>query len=281
MLELSGVCKSYGSLQAVADLSLHVERGEVFGLLGPNGAGKTTTISMVVGLLRPDSGELSVAGAADPTIASVRAKIGLAPQQLAIYDTLTGRENLDFFGRLHGLRGKRLRERVDWALSYAGLTDRAGDRAEAYSGGMQRRLNLAAAVLHEPALLLLDEPTVGVDPQSRASILDGISEMADSDRAIVYTSHYMDEVQRICDRVAIVDHGKLLAIGTCDALIDQHGGSSVVVAETAKGEERIETDDPLKALSRFQEAGGLLRFRVDRPDLESVFLNLTGRALRD
>lgn len=281
MLRLSNLKKSFGSIVAVDDLSLEIRRGEVFGLLGPNGAGKTTTVNLAVGILKPDQGTVELDGLGPPTSAEVRARLGVAPQTLAIYPTLSGEENLAFFGRMQGLSGRKLAERVDWALDFVNLTDRRKDRVKTYSGGMKRRLNLAIALIHDPPILMLDEPTVGVDPQSRNSIFEKIEVMRKEGRTIVYTTHYMEEAQRLCDRVGIMDHGKLLALDTVAGLIATHGGTSLITAERADGEIRIETNDPMRELVRLQEGGKLLRFSVDSADLESVFLNLTGRHLRD
>ena len=280
MLRLENLRKTFGDIVAVDDLSLEIHAGEVFGLLGPNGAGKTTTVNIAVGLLSPDGGTIAVDGGS-PTVPAVRGKIGVAPQTLALYDELTGEENIAFFGRLQGLTGHRLTERVRWSLDFVGLYDRRGDRMKTYSGGMKRRLNLAVAVVHDPPLLLLDEPTVGVDPQSRHAIFENILALQKQGRTVIYTTHYMEEAEKLCDRVAIIDHGKLLALDTVDRLIDAHGGRSVLTVERAGGEVTVETDDPLVELMRLQEKGKLDRFRVDRPDLERVFLNLTGRHLRD
>jgi ABC-2 type transport system ATP-binding protein len=281
MISLRGLTKKFGSIVAVDGLSVEIDTGEVFGLLGPNGAGKTTTVNMAVGLARPDSGSIDVAGLGPPVGRRVRARIGIAPQALAIYEDLSGRENLAFFGRLQGLGGSRLSERVAWALDLVQLTDRARDRVKTYSGGMKRRLNLAVALVHDPGILFLDEPTVGVDPQSRNAIFENIAAMRRDGRTVVYTTHYIEEAERLCDRVGIMDCGRLLALDTVDNLIARHGGKTVIVAERRDGEVRIQTDDPMADLARLHEAGGLLRLRVDKPDLEGVFLNLTGRHLRD
>ncbi|MGD8452302.1 MAG: ABC transporter ATP-binding protein [Phycisphaerae bacterium] len=281
MLKLTDLRKTFGSIIAVDHLTLEIRRGEVFGLLGPNGAGKTTTVNTAIGLLRPDAGTVELDGQGSPERAAVRRRIGVAPQEMAIYGDLSGEENVRFFARLQGLTGRTLRERAAWALEFVGLTDRRRDPAKTYSGGMQRRLNLAVAIVHDPDLLLLDEPTVGVDPQSRNAIFDRIAALQQRGRTIVYTTHYMEEAQRLCDRVCIIDHGRVLALDTVDALIAAHGGQSIVRARTAAGETRIETDDPVAELKRLQEAGPLEQFRLDRPDLEQVFLNLTGRHLRD
>jgi ABC-2 type transport system ATP-binding protein len=265
----------------VDGLSLEMRAGEVFGLLGPNGAGKSTTVALAVGLLEPDHGRVEIAGVGVPTDPAVRRKIGVAPQALAIYEELSAEENLRFFGSLNGLEGRVLAERVKWALDFVGLTPRARDRAMTYSGGMKRRLNLAVAVVHDPPLLLLDEPTVGVDPQSRNAIFENILALKREGRTVLYTTHYMEEAERLCDRVGIVDHGKLLALDTVPRLIDAHGGTTALVLERDGSETRVETSDPVAELSRLMRDGGLPRFRLEQPDLEAVFLNLTGRSLRD
>jgi len=281
MVKLTHVRKTFGSIVAVDDLSLEIRRGEVFGLLGPNGAGKTTTISMAVGLLTPDSGIVRLDGEDSPSNPASRRKIGMAPQALALYDDLTAEENLSFFGRLYGLSGRMLKERVAWCLQFVGLTERRRGLAKTFSGGMKRRLNLAIALVHDPMLLLLDEPTVGVDPQSRNAIFDSILALNAEGRTVVYTTHYIEEAQRLCDRVGIMDHGKLLALDTVDGLIAAHGGKSVVTADGPDGELRVETDDPLAELARLHGQGKVSHLRLDGPDLEVVFLNLTGRHLRD
>lgn len=288
MIKVQGLGKSFGDTRAVDDLSLDIEAGEIFGLLGPNGAGKTTTISMMVGLLKPDQGVVQIDGKnseveerGSPLDPKVRARIGVAPQALAIYEELTGRENLAFFGKLQGLHGKSLKERVDWTLDFVGLADRAKDKAGAYSGGMKRRLNLAVALLHDPPVLLLDEPTAGVDPQSRNALFENIHALKAQGRTLVYTTHYMEEAQRLCDRVGIIDHGRMLALDTVDKLLDTHGGKDCLVVETGGEEKRIETDEPLDVLIEMKQQGKIESFQVIRPDLEQVFLNLTGRQLRD
>src|SRR5690349_16038902 len=228
---VDALCKSYGSLKAVDNLSFRVAQGEAFGLLGPNGAGKTTTIGMIVGSLRPDTGRVTVDGESDPTRPAIRRRIGVAPQALALYQDLTAEENLAFFGTLYGLTGSKLAERVAWALEFAGLQDRKADRVSGYSGGMQRRLNLVCGLLHDPPVILLDEPTVGVDPQSRNAIFDSIERLKRDGRTILYTTHYMEEAERLCDRVAIIDHGAILAIDTVEALLRRHGGDPTVEIE--------------------------------------------------
>ncbi len=281
MLELDGVCKRYGETVAVDGLSLEVRKGEVLGLLGPNGAGKTTTVHVMVGLLEPDQGTIRLAGRGSPSEAAVRRSIGVATQALSLYEDLSGEENLTFFGRIQGLSGARLKERTREALDFVGLEDRRKGPVGTYSGGMKRRLNLAVALVHDPDVLLLDEPTAGVDPQSRNSILEKIHALRDAGKTVVYTTHYMEEAQKLCDRVAILDHGRLLALDSVAALLEKHGGESRLIAETDGGEVRVETRQPVDALRELDARIPVRSFRLEGPDLESVFLNLTGRSLRD
>jgi len=301
MIEVQSLCKTFQgktpqAINAVDNLSFLIHKQETFGLLGPNGAGKTTTISMITGILKPDSGSIMIGGIEDPSVADSRRTIGIAPQSLALYDNLTADENLVFFARLYGLPNKLLRERVDWALEFAGLTDRRRGRVHTFSGGMQRRLNLAAALVHDPQVILLDEPTVGVDPQSRNHIFASIEQLKAEGRTIVYTTHYMEEAQRLCDRVAIMDHGKILDVDTIEALIDRHGGRSVVKAQLQRPPDedvrlpaaldglslRFETEQPLEDIGQLSSLGVAFHtLEVARPDLETVFLTLTGRSLRD
>ncbi len=280
MLRLAGLVKKFGATVAVDGLSLEVGRGEVLGFLGPNGAGKTTTLGMIVGAIRPDAGVVEIDGAA-PSEATVRASVGIAPQSLALYDELTARENLRFFARLYGLSAGTARARVDELLQQVELTPRADDRVGGFSGGMKRRLNLAAALVHDPQLVLLDEPTAGVDPQSRNQILELVRGLAGAGKTLLYSTHYMEEAQRLCSRVAIVDHGKLLLVDRVDALLARHGGRSVVHVHRGDDETRVETSDPVAEVASQLGVGGVTSLRIDRPDLESVFLNLTGRSLRD
>jgi ABC-2 type transport system ATP-binding protein len=292
MIELRNIIKRFGSLTAVNDLSLTIGHGEVFGLLGPNGAGKSTTISIAVGLLHPESGTVNVHGLGPPTDPSVRRYLGVAPQSLAVYDDLSGEENLHFFAKLYSLAKRERKQRVAGVLDMVGLAPRARDRVGGYSGGMKRRLNLAVALLHDPPILLLDEPTAGVDPQSRHSIIELVKELAGSGRTIVYTTHYMEEAAKLCSRIGVIDHGQLLASGTVDQLVRAHGGHTVVTIErhgtgpeSQRGEERITTDDPVREIARVMSdvrtSADISGVRIDRPDLESVFLALTGRSLRD
>ena len=301
--------KSFGQVTAVDGVSFHIDPGETYGLLGPNGAGKTTTIAMVCGLLERDGGSVSVGGLAmDIEASAAKALIGYVPQDLAIYPDLSARENLRFFGRLQRLSGAALDRRVTAVLELAGLADRAGDRTETYSGGMKRRLNIGIGLLHEPQLLVLDEPTVGVDPQSRNAILEAVDDLRRGGTSILYTTHYMEEAERLCDRIGIIDGGRILAEGTrreLVALVGQHdrvvltGAGSLGAAATAvaglRGVHAATIIDGRLEIS-VQEARSLLPaiietaakagaeiggVEVAEPDLEAVFLHLTGRALRD
>jgi ABC-2 type transport system ATP-binding protein len=296
VITVEGLTKAYGSNVAVRGVDFTIGDAEAFGLLGPNGAGKTTTLQMLVGALAPDAGSVRVEPGGSPTHVEARRHIGIAPQELAVYEELTAEENLAFCGRIQGLRGAKLRSRVGWGLELAGLQDRRRECVATYSGGMKRRLNLACAAIHQPKLLLLDEPTVGVDPQSRNHIFECIEVLKRQGCALVYTTHYMEEAERLCDRIAIMDHGEILAIDTLDALVAAHGGASLVEVElsrlpadptTLPGEVdgevlRIETTDPFEVIARLgRDDVAIRRLRVDRPDLERVFLHLTGRTLRD
>jgi ABC-2 type transport system ATP-binding protein len=281
MLTFSNVRKTFGRIVAVDGLSLSVRKGELFGLLGPNGAGKSTSVSMAVGMLTPDAGTISIEGHGNPADPEVRRAIGVAPQALALYDLLTGEENLRFFGEVYGLGGAALHERVKWCLDFVGLTDRKNDRVGGYSGGMKRRLNMAAAVIHDPQLLLLDEPTVGVDPQSRNKIFDSIEALHRDGRTIIYTTHYMEEAERLCDRIAIVDAGKLLALGTLNELLKTHGGPPTLIVRSNGAEHRHQVTDPLAELNRIASQTPIDEFQMERPTLEQVFLRLTGRSIRD
>lgn len=280
MISLQGICKSFGRIVAVDGLSLDIHRGEVFGLLGPNGAGKSTTLAMIVGLLVPDSGQIRVNGQA-PEDPRTRSRIGLAPQTLSVYDELSAQENLHFFASLYGMNRRQRHARTAELLQLVGLSDRAADRVRGFSGGMKRRINLAVALVHDPTLVLLDEPTAGVDPQSRNAIFEIIGALRSQGKTIVYITHYMEEVQRLCTRAGIIDHGRLLAVDTVDAMIKAHGGQSVVRVQRTAGHEEYLTDNALSVLSSVLGTGDALSVHIDRPDLGSVFLNLTGRCLRD
>jgi ABC-2 type transport system ATP-binding protein len=309
VLEARHLTKRYGRVEAVRDVSFTIAAGETYGLLGPNGAGKTTTISMVCGLLSRDGGEVTVDGRAiDVGAVAAKAGIGYVPQEIALYPDLSARENLGFFGSLHGLRGARLRSRIDDVLALTGLAERADDRTDRFSGGMQRRLNIGIGLLHRPHLLLLDEPTVGVDPQSRNAILESIAALGREGMAILYTTHYMEEAERLCARIGIIDGGEIRAEGTprelvallgrrdqvrlvlagdVDAAVGAAGRVPGVASAAARGDElEVIATDAGRVLPRLLEAveGAGARVRgieLERPDLEAVFLHLTGRALRD
>jgi len=310
VLSCSGLVKRFGDRLAVDSVGFEIGRGETYGLLGPNGAGKTTSISMICGILRPDGGTVVVDGRPiGPGTTAAKASIGFVPQDLAIYPDLTARENLVFFGRLYGLGGGMLRARVDELLDIVGLADRAGDRTDQFSGGMKRRLNIAIGLLHRPNLLVLDEPTVGVDPQSRNAILASVEALGDAGMAILYTTHYMEEAERLCDRVGIIDEGRVRAEGTRRELVALVGQRDRVNL-TATAEVQPGAMEPLRGLPGVHEvtthdcaidllvdearhrlprileavadAGVEIRsVEVIEPDLEAVFLHLTGKALRD
>ena len=290
MLALRDIRRRFGSTIAVDGLSLEVRTGEVFGLLGPNGAGKSTTIAIATGLLAPDAGSVDLLGLGSPSNPKVRMHLGLAPQEITLYAELTARENLRFFADLYGVSNARVR--VDELLALVELDARANDRVATFSGGMKRRLNLAAALVHDPKLVLLDEPTAGVDPQSRNRILELVRRLAGEGKTVLYTTHYMEEAAKICDRVGIVDHGRMLDVGTVAELVARHGGQSAVTIERDGAEERILTADPVAEVARQfaransdRERGEVGRevtgLRIERPDLETVFLSLTGRSLRE
>lgn len=309
ILQVTDLVKRFGELAAVDGVTFSVEEGEVFGLLGPNGAGKTTTISMISCLLDPTAGTVVVDGhdsASDP--AGVKRELGVVPQEIALYPTLTASENLAFWGKMYGLSGAALKTAVAEALELAGLADRAKERIEKYSGGMKRRVNIAAGVLHRPKLLLMDEPTVGIDPQSRNHILETVKELNHSGMTVLYTSHYMEEVEYLCDRIAIMDHGKIIAMGTLNELRDVVGGMDIVsVGAEGLAEETLENARRIPGVNAAErtetgvnvmtpssgsilgklvstlEADGahVTSVSVTEPNLESVFLHLTGKSLRD
>jgi ABC-2 type transport system ATP-binding protein len=309
VLECRDLRKAFGELVAVDGVGFTIAPGETYGLLGPNGAGKTTTISMIAGLLERDAGEVTVEGEAlTTTSVGAKAAIGYVPQDLAIYPDLSGRENLRFFARLYGLTGDRLGPRIDEVLEIIGLTDRAGDLAKEYSGGMKRRLNIGIGLLHRPRLLILDEPTVGVDPQSRNAILESVDRLSGEGMAVLYTTHYMEEAERLCDRVGIIDLGELKAEGTRRELVSLVGESDQVMLSLAGSVEaaaaacgafgsvrdvsakdehlQLVVDDARRILPRILESvsgsGATVRaVEVIEPNLEAVFLHLTGKALRD
>ena len=301
ILELVGLGKDFGARVAVGRVDLAVEAGQIFGLLGPNGAGKTTTISMACGVITPSRGTARVAGAdirTEPQAA--RRAIGFVPQDLAIYEDLSPEQNLRFFGSLYGLRGADLARQIEWALDVVGLGDRRREPTRRFSGGMKRRLNLAAGLVHRPRLLVLDEPTVGVDPQSRRHIFDTVRALRDRGMTVLYTSHYMEEVEALCDRIAIMDGGAVVAVGTLGELIATHGGRGVeievegdaaaaAIAAAAHAEVsragavlRVIPRGPLApVIAAVESAARIHRMTSREADLETVFLTLTGHSLRD
>jgi len=309
VLECVGLRKTFGDRVAVDDVSFTIAGGETYGLLGPNGAGKTTTISMVCGLLARDAGTVTVNGRTlDTGTVEVKAAIGFVPQEIAIYPDLTARENLRFFGTLYDLSGRELDARIDRILESIGLTDRSNERTDAFSGGMKRRLNIGLGMVNDPTLLVLDEPTVGVDPQSRNAILDSVETLAQEGMAVLYTTHYMEEAERLCDRVGILDDGGLKAEGAQRELISLVGerdrlhvgtqGNIAAAAAAAAGvagvEDAVGVDGGIDVIARdvraslaeivraVDETGaGITSMEVHEPNLEAVFLHLTGKALRD
>jgi linearmycin/streptolysin S transport system ATP-binding protein len=309
VLTCTGLEKRFGARQAVAGIGFEIGRGETYGLLGPNGAGKTTSISMVCGILARDAGTVVVDGRpVDVGTTAAKAAIGYVPQDLAIYPDLTALENLKFFGRLYGMGGQALDRRVDAVLEVVDLRDRARERTEQYSGGMKRRLNIAIGLLHTPKLLILDEPTVGVDPQSRNAILESVATLSSEGMAILYTTHYMEEAERLCDRIGIIDEGRIIAEGTRQELVELVGGrdkvsltiggdgraaaerigqlESVVGSTAREGGIDVLVTGARRMLPRILEAAtgdgvAIRSVEVVEPDLEAVFLHLTGKALRD
>ena len=269
--------KTFGGRVAVEDVGFEVAAGEIVGLLGPNGAGKSTTVGMIAGLLPPDGGAVRIDGAplAGDTDPRKRA-IGLVPQDLALYEELSARENLRFFGALYGLSGAALEDAIASGLAFVGLAERARDKVKTFSGGMKRRLNLAAGLLHDPKIVLLDEPTVGIDPQSRNAIFDNLESLKARGKAIVYTTHYMEEAERLCDRVVIVDHGRVVAVDTVRGLYARLPAARRVTVEL-----REPLSEAVLAQLRALPAVGSAEVAGGRGDLETVFLALTGRSLRD
>ena len=309
LISINGLFKKYGERVAVQDLSFSIEEGEIFGLLGPNGAGKTTTLSILSTLLIPDEGIVTISGYDVVHEArQVKRLIGSVPQELALYPTLSAWDNLAFFGRIYGLQGPELKGRVTTVLALVGLSDRSADPVQTFSGGMKRRLNIAAGLIHRPRVLFLDEPTVGVDPQSRNFIFEHVKRLNAEGMTIVYTTHYMEEAERLCDRVAIIDHGRILALDTTKGLIDMLGGGviylglpqvalesllptvralshvSMVTQEDCRL--KIETSNARLALLELIQLCNahnvsILSLEMLEPNLESVFLHLTGKRLRD
>lgn len=309
LIEVNDVYKTYGSLKAVNGVSFEMNKGEVLGLLGPNGAGKSTLISMVTTLIKPDKGEIIIDGNnLAKKSKEARKAIGLVPQEIALYPTLTARDNLLFWGKMYGLKGNTLQERVDIALDIAGLKDRQKDRIDSYSGGMKRRINIAAALLHKPKVLIMDEPTVGIDPQSRNHILESVLKLNKEGISIIYTSHYMEEVEYLCSRIAIMDHGNIIASGSKEELrklVGEFDNIDIDIVNPPNG--LTDLLQPIEGVSKVvqdgnklnvyvKETGSILakvvsaldganckihNIGIKESNLESVFLHLTGRALRD
>jgi len=309
VLEVRGLRKVFGDLVAVDGVSFAVREGEIFGFLGPNGAGKTTTISMICGLLAPTEGEILVGGRPareDPR--AVKRQLGVVPQEVALYDELSARQNLEFWGGIYGLKGEALRSRLAIVLAQVGLAERAREPVKNFSGGMKRRLNLALGLIHDPRLILLDEPTVGIDPQARHNILEVVREVVRTGRTVLYTTHYLEEAESLCDRLAIIDHGRILAQGTVAELKAQLGEGSLLSLRGAFTAARLQeavarldlltpvemsegralllvargSDGVGRALEAlYREDLGIEGVTIKEPSLEDLFLKLTGRELRD
>ena len=311
ILEVKDLVKQYGDFTAVKGVSFDIKEGEIFSLLGPNGAGKTTTISMLSTLYTPTSGDATIGGhsiSKDPM--AVKQVIGVVPQDLALYEDLTAKENLVFWGQMYGLSGKALNSRVDEVLDQIGLVDKAKNRVKTYSGGMKRRVNIGVGLLHKPRLLFMDEPTVGIDPQSRRAILDTVKDLNKQGMTVLYTTHYMEEAAELSNRVGIIDHGELIALGTQDELTKQVGQTDTLILHISENEDADALANSLKdmpdvleatttdhevsiitpsaenilasVVSKANDRGIKIRsIDIREPNLEAVFLHLTGRALRD
>jgi len=308
-IEVLNLHKSFGENKAVQGVDFTVQQGEIYSLLGPNGAGKTTTISMLSCLLHPDEGDARVMGhSIKSEQMGVKSVLGVVPQEIALYEDLTARENLTFWGKMYGLRGGALKARVDEVLDIIGLRDRAKERVGKYSGGMKRRVNIGVALLHKPKVIYMDEPTVGIDPQSRRNILDSVVDLKKQGMTVLYTTHYMEEAEELSDHIGIVDHGKMIANGTHDELVKLVGeqtridltlnmeAKEVMAAwQAVEGVSKVSADNGLvtvlvgdsnEVLPRLFDATNRLSARItsvdiQEPNLETVFLHLTGRALRD
>ena len=311
ILEVHDLVKKYGDFTAVKGISFDIKEGEIFSLLGPNGAGKTTTISMLSTLYSPTSGDASIGGhSITKNPMAVKQVIGVVPQEIALYEDLTARENLIFWGQMYGLSGQALASRVDEVLEQIDLTDKAKNKVKTYSGGMKRRVNIGVGLLHKPHLLFMDEPTVGIDPQSRRAILDTVKDLNKAGMTVLYTTHYMEEAQELSDRVGIIDHGELIAIGTQKELTQQVGQTEALVLHIGENDDAAalakslgDVKDVLEAIAgdrevsvvtyeaeavlapvvtKANERGIKIRsIDIREPNLEAVFLQLTGRALRD
>lgn len=311
MLELRGLSKYYGDFQAVKSVDVTINKGDVFGFLGPNGAGKSTTISMIATLLKADKGQILIDGQPiHKDLDGFKKRIGIVPQDIALYPMLTGMDNLKFWGGAYGLKGQDLKNRIQAVSEIIGITERLSSKVESYSGGMKRRLNIGAALLHQPEILIMDEPTVGIDPQSRNHILESVKKLSEEGMTIVYTSHYMEEVEYLCDRLAIIDHGSIIALGSKEDIKSSVLEDTYFLIELDNYDEKtIEafkevglsvSFDSVDACLRLKCQSGLDSFaglstriekagltgwvqsiRIEKPSLEAVFLQLTGRTLRD
>lgn len=308
-VRVEGLYRHFGDIKAVDGITFSIERGEIFSLLGPNGAGKSTIISILACLLQPDSGEAVVMGhSVTESPRDVKAAIGVVPQEIALYEDLSARENLVFWGKMYGMRGSPLKQRVQEVLDLVGLAERQKERVGKYSGGMKRRVNIAIALLHKPPLIIMDEPTVGIDPQSRRNILDGVKDLNRGGISVLYTTHYMEEAQELSDHIAIMDKGKLIASGTHAELVkivgehdridlqlsrepesaldnwrELEGVSQVMTTDSSAS---LLVDDSNKVLPHVFEVATsadlrVLSVEIQEPNLETVFLHLTGRDLRD
>ena len=311
LIRVEHISKNFKRIKAVDDVSFHVDKGEILGLLGPNGAGKSTTISMISTLLRPDSGDIYYA---DTNIVSkpkvIQESLGYVPQEIALYPMLTGRDNFSFWGRNYGIKGGQLKKKIEEVSEIIGITDRLKDKVKTYSGGMKRRLNIGVALLHDPEIIIMDEPTVGIDPQSRKHILDTVLALNKKGMTVIYTSHYMEEVEYLCDRIYIMDQGKMIADGTKSELIEKYDHTrgirlkvefpdpSILIKlkalpnvldvkqEEESGEITVRTTEDKwvfkSVVDLLQEENvGIMSMEFEQPNLETVFLNLTGRVLRD
>lgn len=310
MLTISNIKKSFKDHHVVKDVSFEVQKGEAFGLLGPNGAGKSTTISMICGLIPYDEGDIQVDGlSVKKKPMKIREKIGVVPQDIALYPTMSAYDNLVFWGKMYGLTGKTVKQRAYEVLEIVGLKDRAKDKIETFSGGMKRRINIGAALMHEPELLIMDEPTVGIDPQSRNHILETVKRINEAGMTIIYTSHYMEEVEYLCKRIAIIDYGKLIAIGDKTELCNRLAGGHIL--ELTVDNPSVDFLIQLESIDGIENANmredGIIEIilsdkntvlpevislslkqnisiqsmQIKEPNLESLFLQLTGRTLRD
>lgn len=303
MLSIRNAAKRFGQTEALRDVSLNLRRGEWLGLLGPNGAGKTTLVRSVSGRVRLDRGELSLLGQpVKGSDSTARDRLGVVPQELAIYPLLTARENLHVFGRLHGVSPRDINERADWALAWTGLGDRASEPVKRFSGGMKRRLNIACAVLHKPQVVLLDEPTVGVDPQSRQRIWEMLDQLRTDGASLLLTTHQLDEAQQVCERIVIIDHGSIIADGSFDDLVREHldGGRQLTITfvdtpPTALVRDGAQVDgnrlrvavtnvahDLARLMADIEQLDAAVRdVHIEAPSLQAVFIHLTGRELRE